>query len=271
MQDKSPRVSEAPPLTYDKLHLAFNRSLSSALFYVATGVAFMYAGLSIGHALTLPAHYRMTLTIAAVTAMLVQGTIALYGWRHPFPPRFAHAIGTLILATLIVNSAMHLGLSGEEKHASNLALIIVSAGCFLLSLAWWSGVVVSCIIAWALISVAYIPSPDWMHYGFMHFICLSLSAIVIQVRRKSIESNEQLRLADVARLQELEAALRDIKVLEGMIPICAWCKKIRDDEGFWSEVENYVSRKTKATFSHGLCPTCEEKHFSEVRRNRNRP
>ena len=146
----------------------------------------------------------------------------------------------------------------------------MSAGCFLLSLRWWFAVVVSCVLSWALISYAYVPTPDWVHYGFMCFICLSLSAIVIQVRRKNIQANETLRIADIARLQELEAALSDIKVLEGMIPICAWCKKIRDDEGFWSEVESYVSSKTRATFSHGLCPTCEEKHFGDVPRSQKR-
>ncbi len=270
MKNVSSKTPSPPILSTEALHLAYNTTLSNALFYVAAGVALMYIGLSVGHALTLPDHYRAALTATSVAALLIQVSTAVYAWKSPVPPHLSHFIGTLLLATLIVNSALHLGFSAEEKHASNLALIIVSAGCFLLSLRWWFAVVVSCVLSWALISYTYVPTPDWVHYGFMCFICVSLSAIVIQVRRKNIEANEKLRIADVARLQELETALSDIKVLEGMIPICAWCKKIRDDEGFWGEVESYVSSKTRATFSHSLCPTCEEKHFGDVPRSQKR-
>jgi two-component system CheB/CheR fusion protein len=54
----------------------------------------------------------------------------------------------------------------------------------------------------------------------------------------------------------LHSALEDIKTLRGLIPICANCKKIRDDEGFWHQVEAYISDRTEAKFSHGICPDC---------------
>lgn len=55
---------------------------------------------------------------------------------------------------------------------------------------------------------------------------------------------------------ELKQALAEVKTLSGLIPICARCKKVRDDRGFWSQVEAYVQRHSRATFSHGLCPDC---------------
>jgi hypothetical protein len=58
---------------------------------------------------------------------------------------------------------------------------------------------------------------------------------------------------------ELQEALARVKTLSGLVPICAWCKKIRDDRGFWNEVEVYVQSRSEATFSHGVCPTCQEK------------
>lgn len=58
-------------------------------------------------------------------------------------------------------------------------------------------------------------------------------------------------------------AREEIRTLEGIIPICAACKKIRDDEGFWHRVEEYVSHHTTATFSHGLCPDCFAKTMAE--------
>jgi AmiR/NasT family two-component response regulator len=75
----------------------------------------------------------------------------------------------------------------------------------------------------------------------------------------------EARFADLRELRrlnaELQAALDQVKVLSGFIPICAGCKKIRDDEGFWQELEQYVSEHSDATFSHGLCPNCIKKYF----------
>jgi hypothetical protein len=64
-----------------------------------------------------------------------------------------------------------------------------------------------------------------------------------------------------ARAQELESALANVRTLSGLIPICAGCKKVRDDKGYWEQVELYVSRHSEARFSHGLCPGCAEEYF----------
>jgi hypothetical protein len=57
---------------------------------------------------------------------------------------------------------------------------------------------------------------------------------------------------------ELETALTEVKELRGMLPICAWCKCIRDVSGMWSKLETYLSKHSHATFTHGICPTCLE-------------
>jgi AmiR/NasT family two-component response regulator len=64
-----------------------------------------------------------------------------------------------------------------------------------------------------------------------------------------------------ARNEELQAALAQIKTLRGLLPICASCKKIRDDEGYWQDVAVYVRDHTEAEFSHGLCPDCAKELF----------
>ncbi len=58
------------------------------------------------------------------------------------------------------------------------------------------------------------------------------------------------------RVQELETALEQIRTLQGMLPICANCKKIRDDAGYWHQVESYISAHSEAVFTHGICPEC---------------
>jgi PAS domain S-box-containing protein len=66
-------------------------------------------------------------------------------------------------------------------------------------------------------------------------------------------------------VNKLQKALSEIQTLEGIIPICAGCKKIRDDTGYWSQVEAYVSKHTQARFSHGLCPECTKKYYPDMR------
>jgi len=67
-----------------------------------------------------------------------------------------------------------------------------------------------------------------------------------------------------ARTEELELALSNVKTLRGLIPICAGCKKIRDDKGYWEQVEMYVVRHSDAKFTHGLCPQCIHKLYPEL-------
>jgi DNA-binding response OmpR family regulator len=68
----------------------------------------------------------------------------------------------------------------------------------------------------------------------------------------------QTRMA--RKVQELEEALRRIKVLQGLLPICSYCKKIRNDHDYWQQVETYLSEHTEVRFSHGICPECWAKH-----------
>ena len=64
----------------------------------------------------------------------------------------------------------------------------------------------------------------------------------------------QRRLAE--RVDELGEALSNINQLQGMLPICSYCKKIRDDQNYWQQVESYISKHSVAQFSHGVCPDC---------------
>lgn len=89
------------------------------------------------------------------------------------------------------------------------------------------------------------------------FVVLVFLAIFYGVRhRRDLISLNR----DVTRKnEELQAAMQEIKQLKGIIPMCANCKKIRDDEGYWHQVEVYIGEHTAAEFSHGLCPDCVKK------------
>jgi len=61
--------------------------------------------------------------------------------------------------------------------------------------------------------------------------------------------------------ERLTESLGNIKTLKGLLPICAGCKKIRDDKGYWNQIESYVRRHSEAEFTHGLCPDCMRKYY----------
>jgi GAF domain-containing protein len=73
-------------------------------------------------------------------------------------------------------------------------------------------------------------------------------------------SRQVMALLELRRVStRLAQALENVKTLHGLLPICAWCKRIRDDQGYWSQVEAYVHAHTGADFTHGICPDCFEK------------
>ena len=102
-------------------------------------------------------------------------------------------------------------------------------------------------------------------------VFIALAMIVFSMRRWHEAKKSQALLFE--RNMELEHALEEIKQLEGIIPICSSCKKIRNDSGFWEQVEQYVETYSKAKFSHSLCPDCltrlyeNEKWFDQNMKN----
>jgi len=80
-----------------------------------------------------------------------------------------------------------------------------------------------------------------------------------------------LQKALTERVTELEAALSQVKQLHGMLPICSYCKKVRDDRNYWQQVEDYISDHTNVQFSHGICPDCYgrvSREFAEYKQAR---
>src|ERR1700722_15028903 len=69
----------------------------------------------------------------------------------------------------------------------------------------------------------------------------------------------ELQLSLAERMRELEKSAARINQLHGLLPMCAWCKRVRDDQNYWQEVECYVASHSDAQFTHGICPLCMEK------------
>ena len=104
---------------------------------------------------------------------------------------------------------------------------------------------------WMMISIDPIIDDNNNLLNVVH-ICRDIT------ERKSIEIERETMVL------ELKAALADVKILSGLLPICAVCKKIRDDKGYWNQIELYIRDHSEAEFSHGFCPDCAKKLYPDL-------
>jgi hypothetical protein len=150
-------------------------------------------------------------------------------------------------------------LTGYEAGVSSLYLVPVA-------LASWTagrtaGIFVSVICAGALLG-ADLKSGHKYTYAFIPVwnaaVILSFFIVVTSL----VTSHRRLEEQQEARLQK---AIASVKTLRGLLPVCAWCKKIRDDHGYWNEVEAYIAAHSEADFTHGICPDCAAKAVERAR------
>ena len=124
--------------------------------------------------------------------------------------------------------------------------------------------------------IAFEVRPPWWKTWWAHLAqglaALGILSALVRVRvaalarsKVELEALVQLRTKELqGRNEELSAALGNVKQLSGLLPICAACKKIRDDSGYWNQLESYISRHSEADFSHGICPECADEMFPEI-------
>ncbi|WP_395735759.1 hypothetical protein [Prosthecobacter sp.] len=94
----------------------------------------------------------------------------------------------------------------------------------------------------------------------MFFFTTLILATARQLHRMDVARCEAVEARDHT-IAELQHALDEVRTLQGLLPMCAWCKKIRDDQGYWDDVSSYIARHTGASVSHGICPDCASTHF----------
>lgn len=79
----------------------------------------------------------------------------------------------------------------------------------------------------------------------------------ITTRKLAEDAKEEL-------IEGLQHALDEVNLLSGLLPICASCKKIRDDKGYWNKIESYITNHSKVEFSHSICPDCAQKLYPDL-------
>jgi sigma-B regulation protein RsbU (phosphoserine phosphatase) len=100
--------------------------------------------------------------------------------------------------------------------------------------------------------------------GGVDYITKPVNAQVLLARVRTHVSLKRARDEQKVLIHKLQDSLAEIKTLSGLVPMCAHCKKIRDDEGYWKKVEVYIEEHSEAQFSHGICPDCIRELYPEL-------
>ena len=123
-------------------------------------------------------------------------------------------------------------------------------------------------IASELVFTMYFHATDLVNWIGHFFKILSFLFIYIAIIETGLRYPYLLLFRDLKRRErELEKALGEVRRLSGMLPICASCKKIRDDQGYWQQVEVYIKEHSDVDFSHSICPDCQKKLYPELKQN----
>lgn len=126
-----------------------------------------------------------------------------------------------------------------------------------------AGIVVAGLsaIAWLLVDLfsdMSLPTtflPCWQ--AVMRLVFFLIVIFLLNGRQRAEQEREKL-------IAELQEALANVKTLRGLLPICSSCKKVRDDRGYWNQIESFVRERSEAAFSHSICPECEKKLYPEL-------
>ncbi len=192
-----------------------------------------------------PLYKRVTLAIGAI---LVYGS--LFYLTYPLISRSVVAFALIPLITLALIFGRWAGLlAGFLSVPLNLLLFYHSEGIVLgdfIGRNFWSTHLAFIGIGWV--------------FGYVADLRLRVK-IELDERRKSEAEKEHL-------VAELKKTLDEVKALSGMLPICANCKKIRDDKGYWNQIESYIENHSEALFSHSICPECTEELYPEISRKK---
>lgn len=118
-------------------------------------------------------------------------------------------------------------------------------------------------------TLALFPKNGWATIPYIYIsiftailLCLTFSLFTWKIMRNKVELRIKSSNLEQSNRQ-LQQTLAEIKTLKGILPICSYCKSVRDDSGCWNRLEAYVKKHSDADFSHGICPTCMEKHYPE--------
>lgn len=220
-------------------------------------------------------HRKVYITAVSEVVFWVTVVLMLYYGRTPGRQRFVSFLFVLMSCVLAIvassNSGTHPTVAAwnslcvlfafyllGRRYGTLISMVFVPVSTFIYVMKHSSGA--NAIPLVAILNVSF----------FM--LCISLIAYYFETTRsetegallEDIDSRVKTESDLEAAVQELKKAIGEIKTLSGLLPICASCKRIRDDKGAWTQIESYIKKNSEAEFSHGICPDCARKLYPDL-------
>jgi len=200
------------------------------------------------------------ITLAAGATLL---GIGLSLWCLPTVPGRSELLAALGLVAIMAQVLTNILVRGSWIHTSDLMILVVALAILVRRRTLFFGLLLTALGSW-WIAALLDHQERQLHHWALGMTSAGLASVVIffHVRRmwgtqEELMLRDRLREAEEARLvAELTEALTNVQTLRGLIPICAHCKNIRNDKGYWEQVETYIGKHSDARFTHGICPAC---------------
>jgi len=181
---------------------------------VAMGLSLLYIVFTIAHSVILPRPIAVPMVITAFLSAVLFISLVILVKRSAITVHYAHQTAAGIAHIVLLNSFLHLYLTREIHHTTNILLLIVGIACFCLSTPCFVFVLTTALVGWGLIVQAIPPSPERLHFGFAMFAATVLALLTFYVRLRTYQRLERLRLQDIRQKTELELALTAAKEVE---------------------------------------------------------
>lgn len=124
-------------------------------------------------------------------------------------------------------------------------------------------VVGSVVVSHAAIAITGFKPSSWPFITAMMILCPALIAPpMFYFYARAVQEIARQRGALAQANAELEKALGEVRELRGLLPVCAWCNKVRDDQGYWNRVDFFLERNTRAEVTHSICPDCQSRELT---------
>lgn len=207
------------------------------------------------------------LTYAPYLLMLAMGVgvSVFFVLRYAQHTLLSYRIGVLIILSLLV----YLLASGDSYGIAYIWFFFHPLAAFFLfgtceGFFW-------VVLSWLLCLLIMVVNVGPHQYSIAIGLRFMVSYTLVSILTYGLEAARQYYYDQlVAEKVALEVAMQQVKTLQGLLPICASCKKIRDDQGYWHQVESYVRDHTGVEFSHGICPDCYTQLYSTIGRTQDR-
>ena len=194
---------------------------------------------------------------------------ALHRLRFRARPAEAPAFGLMLVGLGVTLS--QLLLYGRLQETASTLLISLASGVVLHRRSTLAAFQALLLAAWCAVSIHTAGWPQTATWLF-DVVLAGLFAALLQrflgrgnrALLRRLERQSQLLKANAALVRDLREAVENVQTLGGLIPICAHCKKIRNDDGFWEQVESFLRSRSELQFTHGICPDCSDRLREEM-------